>query len=522
MGVDGVSTLPIGRRLTDRGIWLLRVVSFVTLYVVAGRLGLELTYYHDAVTLVVWPAAGVGLAGLILYGRRMWPCVFVGALLVHLSLPTSLAASIGITIGSTLESFVGATLLVEVFEFRPRLERVRDGALFMLVGVLGCTMISATIGTGSIYLSGGLMGSFGSVWLIWWLSEVGGVLVFTPLLLMLAQGSPPWKSLLRRIEFWFVFATLVAMSVLAFHGPDFGLLGFAMAMAPIPGLVWAGSRLGPRGATLASFLIIVIATFAAGIGSGPFALGTTTEAMFMLWPYSIFIGVMAFTLAAVVEQSALADRRYRSEELERLHIEKQKLLLVERERVTRELHDGLGGQLVSVLSMVERGLTVPSDVAEALRRAIDDIGIVIDSLDPETTDLSTSLGKLRARLDPLLGRNGIELNWDVEDILDADEFPPEVTLHILRIIQEAVTNSLQHSNAGRVEVSISVSGADERRCLRIRVADDGCGLQTGPSLAGRGVKNMNSRAKELGAELRMEGTDSGTRIELAIPLRSSF
>ena len=190
-------------------------------------------------------------------------------------------------------------------------------------------------------------------------------------------------------------------------------------------------------------------------------------------------------------------------------------------RIVPRLQDAIGDSVLRV-HFHDTRRTGLGNVAEALRRAIDDIGIVIDSLDPETTDLSTSLGKLRARLDPLLGRNGIELNWDVEDILDADEFPPEVTLHILRIIQEAVTNSLQHSNAGRVEVSISVSGADERRCLRIRVADDGCALQTGPSLAGRGVKNMNSRAKELGAELRMEGTDSGTRIELAIPLRSSF
>ena len=134
-------------------IWVRRAVLFTALYVIAGRLGLELIYYHDRATLVVWPAAGVALAGLILLGRQMWPCVLVGALIVNLALQTPILASIGISIGNTLGAFIGVTLLVEVFEFRPTLERMRDGVLFLLVGVLGCTMISTTVGMGSVYLA---------------------------------------------------------------------------------------------------------------------------------------------------------------------------------------------------------------------------------------------------------------------------------------------------------------------------------------------------------------------------------
>lgn len=188
---------------------------------------------------------------------------------------------------------------------------------------------------------------------------------------------------------------------------------------------------------MASFVIILIATMATLFDSGPFVMGSDTEAIVLLWSYSLLISITAFALAAIIAQRDSSDRAYRSEESERLRVEKERLLLMERERITREMHDGLGGQLVSTLALVERGVGSQSEIAEALRRALDDIRIVTDSLDPETTDLSTSLGKLRARLTPLLSRNGVDLQWRVEDVPGIHSIPPESTLHVLRIIQEA-------------------------------------------------------------------------------------
>jgi signal transduction histidine kinase len=166
--------------------------------------------------------------------------------------------------------------------------------------------------------------------------------------------------------------------------------------------------------------------------------------------------------------------------------------------------------------MVERGLAAPSEVAEGLRRAIDDIRIVIDSLDPSTTDLPASLGKLRARLEPLLRRNGIALTWNVDDRLGPDVLAPEAVLHVLRIIQEAVTNTLSHADASGVEVNLTLDD-DERKQFHLSIRDDGCGLPTSMTTGGRGIENMKSRTEELGAEIRIGGTGSGTQIDLTIP-----
>jgi signal transduction histidine kinase len=205
----------------------------------------------------------------------------------------------------------------------------------------------------------------------------------------------------------------------------------------------------------------------------------------------------------------------RAEE-ERLRVEKEMMLLLERERITREMHDGLGGQLVSTIAMLERGRSTQSEVTEALRRALDDMRIVIDSLDPTTTDLTTSLGKLRVRLEPLLRRNGIELRWRVEDGLGLDEYPPEQSLHFLRIIQEAVTNAIMHAKASEVSVRIH-AGDGSDAVLIVEIRDDGEGSPPDVVHAGRGIGNMKSRAKALGAEFRFDRENSGTCIELRVP-----
>lgn len=201
----------------------------------------------------------------------------------------------------------------------------------------------------------------------------------------------------------------------------------------------------------------------------------------------------------------------------RMRSQKESLLLLERERMMREMHDGLGGQLVSTIAMVERGRSTQGEVTEALRRALDDMRIVIDTLDPTTTDLTTSLGKLRARLEPLLRRNGVVLRWRMEDIPEIDDFPPEQALHFLRIIQEAATNAMRHAKAGEVSVAIRTGDA-HGDVLSIEIRDDGCGFGPDPAAGGRGIRHMKSRAEALGAELRFDSEDSGTRIELRAPI----
>ncbi|MDR2876112.1 MAG: hypothetical protein LBV44_09340, partial [Methylobacillus sp.] len=159
-----------------------------------------------------------------------------------------------------------------------------------------------------------------------------------------------------------------------------------------------------------------------------------------------------------------------SESYRQLHrLEKQHMLEEERQRIMRDMHDGMGSSLVSALRAVERGAMEPAEIAQVLRDCIDDLKLHIDSLSLAEPDLLAILATLRARLEPRFQRGGIELRWNVADVPELPWLDVQSALHILRILQEVLTNILKHTQATRIEF---VTAADERNVL-VQVRDNG-------------------------------------------------
>ena len=162
---------------------------------------------------------------------------------------------------------------------------------------------------------------------------------------------------------------------------------------------------------------------------------------------------------------------------DRRALERAKLLAEERERLVREMHDGLGGQLVSLLSLVERDGGSDPRVAPAVRAALADMRLVIDSLDPALQTLGGALGAARARFEPALQHGGLRLEWQASDLPATPWMGPQDYLQVLRIVQEAIVNAVRHAGATRVVVrSGRRPGDDGRPGIFIEVRDDGCGI----------------------------------------------
>ncbi|HJL31732.1 MAG TPA: hypothetical protein RMI62_21800, partial [Polyangiaceae bacterium LLY-WYZ-15_(1-7)] len=217
--------------------------------------------------------------------------------------------------------------------------------------------------------------------------------------------------------------------------------------------------------------------------------------------------------ARVQEKEAELAQSY--EALRRL--QDQRVLAAERERLMREMHDGLGGRLVSALSLASRG-EAPGALSSALREALFEMRVVIDSLDPENDDLVAALATLRGRLQPALQAEGLRVRWAVEDLPRAPELGPSQLLHVLRVVQEAVTNVIKHADASEIRFETGTGDApDGREAVFVRVADDGAGFGERAG-GGHGVANMERRAEELGGQLAIESDADGTRVTLWIPL----
>jgi signal transduction histidine kinase len=221
------------------------------------------------------------------------------------------------------------------------------------------------------------------------------------------------------------------------------------------------------------------------------------------------------SLTAIMSGSRLElDERTRELQAE---IEKR-AVLEERERFTRDLHDGISGQLLSLLLQARQGALDPKEVERGVSQSLADLRLVTASLDTADEGLAASLRSVRERASQQLAIAGITLDWLEDDALDAMIESSQTTLDILRIMQEAVTNIIRHAGAQAVSISAKCEGNH----LMITITDNGCGITEKPGQAGNGLKNMHRRANRNGGTLTIgAGADGkGAMLTLAIPIQA--
>ena len=174
-----------------RGLRLIAVLLALTAaYFVAGKLGLALAFVHANAT-AIWPPTGIALAAGLLFGLRVWPAILVGAFLVNFTTPgTTVATSLGIAAGNTVEAVVG-TWLVQTFAGGASAFRRPDGVFrFAVLAACVATTLSASIGVVSLWL-GGLAETarIADIWLTWWLGDAVGAVLLAPFLVVWARPT---------------------------------------------------------------------------------------------------------------------------------------------------------------------------------------------------------------------------------------------------------------------------------------------------------------------------------------------
>ncbi len=201
-------------------------------------------------------------------------------------------------------------------------------------------------------------------------------------------------------------------------------------------------------------------------------------------------------------------------------MEKEQVLIMERERIMREMHDGMGGHLISTLSMVETSNASREEILDALHGALDDLRVMIDSLDPVEDDLNSVLAMYRSRIQPRLERSNIMMRWHVSDIPRVSGLGPEKVLQVLRILQEAISNIIKHAKASEIRILTREMNSGDLPGVIVEIQDNGRGMRE-PASGGRGLDNMRRRAERIGALFELISDDSGTRVSLWLPIATA-
>lgn len=274
----------------------LRIVAVAAAYYAGARLGLLQELVRGQVT-PLWPPTGIALTCLLLLGLRTWPGVALGALAVNAPIGPTVPAVAAIVAGNTL-SLVCSYLLLRRVGFRTELDRLRDALSLVFLGALAGMLISSTVGTGVLVLDGGLPAQdFWSTWSVWWTGDAMGVLVVTPLLLVLRRARVPRQvPPYRWAEAVLLVLSTVAVTLVATR--SVGSLLFLV----FPVLIWAALRFQLAGAATCSLIVSVLAIEATAAGVGPFTGHTLLARMVTLQAFNGSTALTVLLLSAIITE----------------------------------------------------------------------------------------------------------------------------------------------------------------------------------------------------------------------------
>jgi signal transduction histidine kinase len=458
----------ISPSLTARRILLAAALAAV--YTAAGKLGLRLAVVHPSAT-AVWPPAGIAFAALVAFGRGLWPGVFAGAFLVNVTTAGTLATSLGIAAGNTLEAFTGALLVERFASGRRFLESAPHVFRFAFLAALSTT-IAATFGVTSLVLGGvARRADFGAIWGTWWLGDATGVLVVAPALVAWAVTPAPREGRLARAAETLAVLGVVVLSGMLVFGD---LLAPAARGAPleflcIPPLVWAAFRLGPREATTAGLVLASVAVLGTVRGFGPFHARGPNASLLLL---QAFLGVVALTAAAVAaaSESEKAASRTKGEFLGLVSHELRTpltALLLQVERLRRDRGSPLTARQNQIVDSIRVAVHRLSDMIESLLQYVrlerGGLVVVLSEVDPGAL-VAEAVEEMRLSAD----RKKLKLSVDVREAPPLSTDPGLLRL----VVANLVGNAIKFTQEGTVEVRlVHAQGAH-----RISVKDTGQGI----------------------------------------------
>jgi diguanylate cyclase (GGDEF)-like protein/PAS domain S-box-containing protein len=254
----------------------------------------------------VWLPSGLGLAAMILLGRRCWPGIFLGALAAYLFVGRSLPVSFFIALSNVLEPLLAVWLLNRFHRFDPGLQDPRDYLWLIFIGAL-VAALAATLGVVTLLGAGILPSAAASGgWIYWWRGNLFGIALVTPFLLI--WRSLPGGWLRRRVRvlesLLFLFVALLA-SMIAFHGwtPE-SMSGVPMGYLMVLVLLWAALRFGRHGVTFILLLTAVQGVLGALDHVGFFA-NDLDAGLTNFWLYTMSMTFVGIVLATSIRQQRL-------------------------------------------------------------------------------------------------------------------------------------------------------------------------------------------------------------------------
>lgn len=334
---------------------LLVILLLAGLYFFAGKFGLSLAFLHPSAS-PVWIPTGLAIASMLLVGYWVWPGIFIGAFLVNIFTAGTVATSLAIAAGNTLEALSAAYLINRFAHGLQVFEKPADVGRFATVCLIS-TALCAAVGVTALAAAGfAPWQRYGSIWATWWLGDLVGALTITPVLVAWTL-EPVFFDRKRTIEILALYALIFSLAVVSFSGRS-GVVQYVPNLFHLPIIIWAAFRFGLRGVTLFTFTLSAAAVWGTLAGFGPFASFDPNTALLMLQAFMGTIALTGLVLASLVRQQRVAEER-------------MAVSLKEKEVLMREVHHRVKNNLQVICSLLtlQSGLTKDAEALALLEES---------------------------------------------------------------------------------------------------------------------------------------------------------
>ena len=294
--------------MTDRKKDILLILGLGFIYFISARLSLNLAYENTNAS-PVWPPSGIGFAAILIFGFRVAPGIFIGALAANLvtfldanSYSNSiLLCSTLIGLGNTAEAALGAYGLKKFGQAGESLKTYGNYFKMLLVSLSAC-LVGAINGTVSLLACGIIPDAvFKTVLVTWWLGDFAGIVLVTTLLLAVREAKGKLVSPNRSaFEFVAAVCVLLAISIMVFSQEGQKDVLSQMSYLLIPGVLWIVYRFNIFAVSLAINIVSFIAIVGTINGNGPFVRAELNESLLLLQSFLVIITVTFIALSLSV------------------------------------------------------------------------------------------------------------------------------------------------------------------------------------------------------------------------------
>ncbi|MBJ7881488.1 tetratricopeptide repeat protein [Gelidibacter salicanalis] len=194
----------------------------------------------------------------------------------------------------------------------------------------------------------------------------------------------------------------------------------------------------------------------------------------------------------------------------------------EKKRISQELHDGVLGRLFGTrLSLDSYNFNEGKEAVQVRSKYIAELKTIENDIRKISHDLSTDfvsgsgfMDIMTELIDKQTQAYQLESKFDFTDDINWEAIPNKTKINLYRMVQESLHNIYKHAKAKRVNISIQLKKA----VICLSITDDGSGFDSNKSKKGIGLKNINSRAKELNGTVTIQSQiDKGTTLQIKTP-----